>query len=592
MTTQYTPALKMDPKITAMSSNFIPAKPLEKIALSCSGGGYRAAAFHLGTMAYLYHLKYDGRPLLDNVKMISTVSGGTITGAVYALMKAKGEHFPAVYQFLIKTLDKVDLVREGLENMRPQSAIWKDATDKRKNLINAFSLLYDKYFTENATFGDLNRMRSHLEAVVFNTTEFNNAINFRFRNKGTGFFGNYRIRVPDESALEVKLADAIAASTCFPGGFEPMCWPQDFLHANSPNLKALNTTTQPIGIMDGGIYDNQGIDSILAYRKNNKGPYFDLIIVSDVASPYMDPFKFEEDSPKKGWLQLNYNMMIRKIRRKVFWLQVGLFTLFLGPLVLPFLWQYAASIFTGLCLGLSASGLILLITYYFLSRKVKAFIKTAKRKVDGFHDSAFYLEKLSHLRIEEISFRRLQTLLLDRLNSMLSLLSSVFLKVIRRHHYQKLYTDEQYQYRRITSLIKELTEADYSAKNKRVAAEGDAVEKQPYTGILKGSYDEVVGSKIADLVNETSEFGTTLWFTEEQKLRDLLQKLVSTGEVTMCYNMVEYLERLQFTPRNGYAQLPAKTRKDIADLYDQCKNDWLLLKENPLALMHPVVGWT
>ena len=60
-------------------------QPFERIALCCSGGGYRAASFHLGAMAYLHKLKFEGRPLLENVKAISTVSGGTITGVVYAL---------------------------------------------------------------------------------------------------------------------------------------------------------------------------------------------------------------------------------------------------------------------------------------------------------------------------------------------------------------------------------------------------------------------------------------------------------------------------------------------------------------------------
>ena len=67
-----------------MISNYQLKTPFEKIALSLSGGGYRAAAFHLGSMAYLDHAKFDGISLLENVKIISTVSGGTITGVFYA----------------------------------------------------------------------------------------------------------------------------------------------------------------------------------------------------------------------------------------------------------------------------------------------------------------------------------------------------------------------------------------------------------------------------------------------------------------------------------------------------------------------------
>ena len=61
-------------------------------------------------------------------------------------------------------------------------------------------------------------MRCHLDAISFNSTEFKNAINFRFRNKGTGLFGNGENPVAEIEAAEVKLADAMAASSAFPRG--------------------------------------------------------------------------------------------------------------------------------------------------------------------------------------------------------------------------------------------------------------------------------------------------------------------------------------------------------------------------------------
>lgn len=57
-----------------------------EIALTLSGGGYRASVFHIGVLSYLYHLKMDdGSRMLDHVTVISTVSGGTITGVNYLL---------------------------------------------------------------------------------------------------------------------------------------------------------------------------------------------------------------------------------------------------------------------------------------------------------------------------------------------------------------------------------------------------------------------------------------------------------------------------------------------------------------------------
>jgi NTE family protein len=52
----------------------------DRIGLALSGGGSRAIAFHLGC---LRALKKSG--ILDRVEVISTVSGGSVIGALYAL---------------------------------------------------------------------------------------------------------------------------------------------------------------------------------------------------------------------------------------------------------------------------------------------------------------------------------------------------------------------------------------------------------------------------------------------------------------------------------------------------------------------------
>ena len=53
-----------------------------KIGLALSGGGYRAAAYHIGTLRALHKLK-----ILEKVDVISSVSGGSITSAYYLLHK-------------------------------------------------------------------------------------------------------------------------------------------------------------------------------------------------------------------------------------------------------------------------------------------------------------------------------------------------------------------------------------------------------------------------------------------------------------------------------------------------------------------------
>ena len=62
-----------------------------RFGLALSGGGYRAAAFHLGTLK-----KLDELGLLQKVDVLSTISGGSITGAAYCLHQGSYATFHAV----------------------------------------------------------------------------------------------------------------------------------------------------------------------------------------------------------------------------------------------------------------------------------------------------------------------------------------------------------------------------------------------------------------------------------------------------------------------------------------------------------------
>ncbi|WP_293311074.1 patatin-like phospholipase family protein [Pedobacter sp. UBA5917] len=107
-----TPLLNFKPpKTTIINEIKVPENPLNHIALSLSGGGYLAASFHLESMFYLNKVTLKNKPLLENVKMISTVSGGTITGVVYALMMQQKKDFDTFYKFLLDNLQNLDLIK-------------------------------------------------------------------------------------------------------------------------------------------------------------------------------------------------------------------------------------------------------------------------------------------------------------------------------------------------------------------------------------------------------------------------------------------------------------------------------------------------
>lgn len=557
----------------------ISSTPLQKIALTCSGGGYRATTFHLGAMSYLQRLTFNGKPLLENVKLISTVSGGTITGAVYAVEKQKGKTFVEIYHLLLGKLKSLDLVKIGISQLNP-GTVWHNP-DKTKNLINAFAEQYDEHFTARATFAIFDEMKSHLEAVIFNSTEFDNGINFRFRNPGRSKFGNHEIPILQAAAREIKIADAIAASSAFPGGFEPMKWPDDYIYDGAENLKKLQGEHRT-GLMDGGIYDNQGIDAVLLYKRDQEQPYFDLLIISDVTSPDISPFKPTKDQPKTGLRSLTVGQLIQKakaLNSRIGWF---LLALMLVLIALPIIFSSTGNVWAGvsytlggLC-GLLNLGRMVLVN---LVKKKKAqLIQMLKAR------NSFYLQAFSHLQVESLSIRRVEPLIMDRINSLLTLMLDVFLKVVRGLNYDKLYEDGRWRGHLISNLIKELTEKGYRKKH---SDQPNIDPDLPYTPseILRGSYQNVVGANMKKVAEMASSFGTTLWFTDNDKVKDMLNLLVAAGQFTMCYNMLEYLDKIQFTKGNGFSELAAEQQREIKDVYEQCKLDWMRFKADPIFLL-------
>ena len=86
------------------------------IGMSFSGGGYRAATFHLGTLSFLNTIYVDdGKSLLDCVSVMSTVSGGTITGLKYMLALAQKQDINTMVHELFDFLYNEDLTTKSLE---------------------------------------------------------------------------------------------------------------------------------------------------------------------------------------------------------------------------------------------------------------------------------------------------------------------------------------------------------------------------------------------------------------------------------------------------------------------------------------------
>ncbi|WP_034891662.1 patatin-like phospholipase family protein [Gillisia sp. Hel_I_29] len=560
------------------SKKEISINPLERIALSMSGGGYRAASFHLGILSYFNHKKYKGKPLLTNVKAISTVSGGTITGAFYAAGIQKNKAFTQIYHELLAWIRKQDLVKEALTKISTKG-LWNYAY-KKKNLINAFAEIYDDTLFENDTLEVINNLEnSHLEFVCFNATEFLTGLQFRFQHGGNyNYFGTNELRISNNHYTDFRIGDIVAASSAFPGGFEPLSLPEDFFDPRSEIYetiqKKLKDDGGSMGLMDGGIFDNQGISALRRYENKKSTSTFDLYFLCDVSSPYLAPFQFSEekiDEFRDSTLEDQLNRL-KNIKKNSIWLPIIICAI---GLILAALGKLQDNIITGIGITLLIIGFLSAFARFWLLKKIKGwfgdFNLYLKKLIPDFFE-----ERLTLFDYKTTKIGRLEVLLLDRINSLKLLFPDIFLKRIRQLQYNGLYENKQFDYRRASCLIKELTVVDFKKTKKNFAFMGKFYPE------LKGeTYQEIIGENIKEYVDKASEFGTTLWFTHDDFKEEKVKALVVSGQVGCCQDLMVYVSELINRKGSGFKNLDTDIQNNLKELHAELLNDWLRFKDQP-----------
>lgn len=500
-----------------------------KVGLAFSGGGFRAASFSLGVLSYLNIIEYSDRKLLDNVVALSTVSGGSITGTQYAIGIKRGKSFESVYKTVYDFMVTSDLVDLSLDQL---------ASKKVDSLIKAFANIYDNLLFDSAEFGELfeEKPTIHLKHISFNATEFANGLQFRFqksedkasKKNSTGIIGNHYYRISEEVAKKVRMGDILAASSCFPGGFEPINFPTDFGLSNN-DVICKDNQGLPVGLMDGGIVDNQGIEPLLLVDRrmqsekesNSEGNSnfggLDLLLLVDVASPYMDDYKATQSVKRGFWRNLTL--------KSVFFTN---FLVLLGSI-------------SGLVWGILSNRLLLSICFsvlttvslfaFILARFVKAL--PAKFKVPG-----IFMKPLRKLL--KIQLGVYESMTVNRINSLMKMTNDVFLKHIRRLNYRQVYNDDSWKNRRIMSAIYELADREKLARK---------VKKNTMK-------EELLPSEaIEKVANRAKSMGTTLWFTKEELRkgednRNMAEAIIACGQFTLCWNLLLYIEKLKVDSEN------------------------------------------
>lgn len=253
--------------------------PENLVVLAFSGGGTRAAAFSYGVLEFLRDttvINRDGAPvrLLDEVAVITGVSGGSFTALAYGL---HGERLFDEYErrFLKRN------VQGTLASRALNPTWWPRLFSAGWDRSELAAELYDEILFDGATFGDLRDRPGPL--VLASATDLSSGARFVFHQH------TFDLICSDLSA--VRLSRAAAASSAVPVLLSPVtlnnyggtcnrrrpAWVERFMgEADPPRpaaraIRALRAqeaygdgTARPfLHLVDGGVSDNLGMRGVL-----------------------------------------------------------------------------------------------------------------------------------------------------------------------------------------------------------------------------------------------------------------------------------------------------------------------------------------
>lgn len=343
-----------------------------------------------------------------------------------------------------------------------------------------------------------------------------------------------------------------------------MLYPDDFMDENADGNAQLrminknNASKKTFPLMDGGIYDNQGIDAVLLASDRMKlfypehesqGMPIDLYIISDVAEGPTKPFVLRERLFKGRLLNcLNLNMVM-------------CCSLIVSLIMFVMLLITKSKVFLIIETAFfSASSLLFLIIF------VAKHCLCSKKLLRN-----FYAPEVLDAPLKKVFSYNLNTLLLSiyhRITSLIYMSSSVFMRQIRRLSIKQIYENSKWEDRRILNAIWDLRKDKVDSRN-----------KDQELGIALPS------ERILNLTKEAMEMKTTLWFTyDELKGKFMMpDKLIACGQYTACFNLLQYIERL-FKKKN-FESLDETEKIALELLRKKLRSDWEKFNKEPFWLL-------
>lgn len=252
------------------------------VILTFSGGGTRAAAFAYGVLDELRRtpvvINNKKRRLLDEVDLISSVSGGSFTSAYYGLF---GDRiFRDFDRKFLKKRVQSDLIKLSLLSPKAWVRLLPGLFE-RSDLAAEY---YNQFIFKKKTFSDI---RKGSPKIIINATDLSLGQGFAFSEYQFSWIcsdlGSYPIAraVAASSAVPVLLSPITLKNHASKCGSAPVLWSSSNKvdkdkKRNEQTLKIQDYRDSEqykfLHLVDGGIADNLGIRSIMdiiTFHKNN-----------------------------------------------------------------------------------------------------------------------------------------------------------------------------------------------------------------------------------------------------------------------------------------------------------------------------------
>lgn len=294
------------------------------VVLAFSGGGTRAAAFSYGVLEALKRTEFISKTgkkgrLLDQVDMITGVSGGSFTALAYKLY---GDRLFEEYETrFLKRNVQGEIISRALNPL-----YWGALSSTGWGRSEMAADLYDEILFNGATFSDLAKKDGPVIAV--SATDITSGSRLVFTKQ------NFDLLCTDIGSL--RIARAAAASSAVPVVLSPLTinnyggscqyvqpdWAKPFINNPEPprpasrvlarikELKTISNGAEPyLHLVDGGVSDNIGLRGVLdminlmeALREAGLKTPLDhvkrivVIVVNSLSVPATDWAK-KEDAP-------------------------------------------------------------------------------------------------------------------------------------------------------------------------------------------------------------------------------------------------------------------------------------------------------